>query len=115
MITRAKTKTNDSSSGRLKKTKEQKHKEAEVRQIVSKERNRLSKEIEKIEKQIGQLEEQKQDLEIQLADPKTYQNNPQAAELKKSYDQVCTNLNRAETEWERLHLLLEDILKKITS
>ncbi|MEJ2543045.1 MAG: ABC-F family ATP-binding cassette domain-containing protein [Calditrichaceae bacterium] len=55
------TKTEDSAPGRLKKTKEQKQKEAEARQAVSKERNRLQKYIEKIEHDIEHLEKQKKE------------------------------------------------------
>ena len=114
-ITQTITKMDTSGTGRLKKTKEQKQKEAAVRQTVSKERNRIKNDIDKIEKQIEQLEKEKQRLEARLADPKTYQNNPQAAELKKSYDQVCSNLNKAEEEWEKLHLLFEEILEQLGS
>ena len=52
-------------------------------------------------------------MELQLADPKTYQNNSQSGELKKTYDQVCEDLIKAETHWEELHLELEKILQKL--
>ena len=112
-ITHSKTKTESRSSGRLKKTKEQKQKEAEARQAVSKERNRLQKDIEHIENQISRWEKVKNEIELQLADPASYRNNTNAAELKTGYDQVCEKLVRAESLWEELHLALEKILQQL--
>jgi ATP-binding cassette subfamily F protein 3 len=112
-FTQTKAKADDSTPGRLKKTKEQKQKEAEARQAVSKERNKLQKNIEKIEYEIERLDKQKQEMEMQLANPKTYQNNIKVAELKKTYDKVCENLIKSEAEWEELHSALEEILNTL--
>ncbi len=108
-------KREDSMSSRLKKTKEQKQKEAIARQAVSRERNKLQKDIEMIEDEIGRLEKQKQEMEIQFTDPRTYQKSTDAGELKKTYTQLCENLTKAEENWEELHLALEKILKQLNT
>jgi ATP-binding cassette subfamily F protein 3 len=98
---------------RIKKSKEQKQKEAAARQAVSKERNRLQREIEEIEARLETLEAEKTSLETQLALPETYQDTALATRLQKEYDAVLKELPERETRWEAAHEELEKLLSEI--
>jgi len=97
----------------LKKSKEQKQKEAAARQAVSKQRNQLQSEIEKIESRLETLESQKASLEAQLVLPETYQDAPLATRLQKEYDAILIELPQLESRWEAAHEELETLLSGI--
>jgi len=98
-------------SGR--KSKEQKRREAEARQAVSKERNRLEKSIAEIEEKIDQLTAQKNQIEQNMADPATYENPEQIAELKKDYTRIEEELLLKESAWEETQIKFEAILEEL--
>ncbi len=98
---------------RIKKSKEQKQKEAAARQAVSKRRNLLQSEIEEIEIRLETLESQKQALETQLALPETYQDAVLATKLQKEYDTLLKELTLLESRWESAHEELEALLSGI--
>ncbi|MBD3224798.1 MAG: ATP-binding cassette domain-containing protein, partial [Caldithrix sp.] len=94
----------------VKKTKEQKQKEAEARQAVSKERNALQNSIMHLEKNIGVLTDQKNEMEKQLAQPETYKNSEKLREIQIEYDRICKQIPELEKEWEKAQIRLEAIL-----
>ncbi len=96
-----------------KKNKEQKRKEAEARNAISKERRRLQTIIDGLEADIEQLEQRKMQTEQALADPAVYQNPQQAAEMNKTYRQIQVELQDKEALWEQAHLELEDLLTRL--
>jgi len=92
------------------KSKEQKQKEAQARQSVSKERNRLQKEIATLESNIEKLEARKIEIENDLADPGTYKKTQKAVNLKKDYDDIVDEINKLESRWENCHIQFEDLI-----
>jgi len=105
----------DSQASAQKKNKEQKRKEAEARNAISKERRRLQKAIDELENAIEHLEQQKAQTEQALADPAVYQNPQQAAEMNKTYRQIQEELEAKEVLWEQAHLELEELLAKLAN
>lgn len=103
----------EKNKGRLKKTKEQKQKEALARQTVSGERRELTRKIEVLEKTIDDLEIKKQELERVLAEPQTYQNPQKAAELKKEYESLLAKIAFSEQQWEQAQLRFELVMNTI--
>ncbi|HGY55500.1 MAG TPA: ATP-binding cassette domain-containing protein [Caldithrix abyssi] len=102
-------------NGRLKKSKEQKQREAQARQSVSKERRRLQKEIEQAESLLDEKTARKTELERQLADPITYQDHDKSVAIQKEYDLLLKEIETLENQWENAQLELETILEKITA
>ncbi|MBN2424854.1 MAG: ATP-binding cassette domain-containing protein [Calditrichaceae bacterium] len=98
----------------VKKTKDQKQKEALARQAVSSERNKLNKEITILEEQIHALETEKKALETSLADPAVYSDPENAVPLNRRYQQVCQELPELEARWEFAHEQLEALLIKLS-
>ncbi len=96
-----------------KKNKEQKQQEAQLRQQFSQERNALGTRITELEEKIETLEQQKNDLEQALADPETYNQPEQAAEMQIEYDRIINELPELEEQWENAQLRLEEILQHI--
>jgi len=99
--------------GRVKKTKEDKQKEAQARQAVSKERNRLQNKISALETEIDQLEEKKKSLELQMGQPETYQNQELSIQIKKEYDQIIASLPKLESQWEDYQIRYEQIINNL--
>ena len=110
-----KKKPTEKTTGRLKKTREQKQKEAQIRQAVSKERNRLQKEIELTERLLEEKILIKTELEQSLAKPQTYQDSNKSVMLQKEYDQLLKDINELETRWESAQISLDDIQNKIVN
>ena len=93
----------------IKKTKEQKRREAEARQAVSKERNRLNRLIKKSEADIEGHETRKADLEFQLSLPETYEDGERVAEIQRFYADVKITLEGDYRKWEEAQLELEEL------
>jgi ATP-binding cassette subfamily F protein 3 len=95
------------------KTKEQKRLEAETRQEASRKRNKLQNAIEKLERDIEESESQFNKMEEKLADPKTYKDGTNIAELKKEYAQLKKQIKELYEEWESHRLQLEELLETL--
>ncbi len=100
-------------TGRNIKTKEQKQKEAQLRQAVSRERNQLKDKIEVCEREIESLTKSKAQLEQQLADPQTYKDSEKATGTKAEFEGIVDKLARLETEWTEAQLRYETILEQL--
>lgn len=96
------------------KTKEQRRREAEARQAVSKDRNRLTRQIELLEQKITALESRKTEIESLMADPATYKDTALAASLPYEYSKIKNELATCYDQWDQAQLELEQILEKIT-
>ena len=103
----------EKTTGRLKKTREQKRKEAQLRQAVSKDRKRLQDEIELTERLLDEKLSVKAELEMQLADPQTYKDGNRSVALQKEYDQLLKAIKELEMRWESAQLSLDEFLNKI--
>jgi len=95
------------------KTREQKRREAEIRQEYSRKRNRLKAELVQAEEHIENLETRKVELESSLARPETYQDGRNAAALQKEYAAVRKDLERTYVTWETDNRELDEILAMI--
>ena len=95
------------------KTKEQKRFEAETRQEVSRERNRLQKTIDRIETDIEESESRFRKMEVKLADPETYRDGTDIAQLNKNYGELKARIEGLYDSWESHRLQLENLLKRL--
>jgi len=95
------------------KTREQKRREAEIRQEYSRKRSRLKAELVQAEEHIENLEKRKVELESFLARPETYQDGRNAAALQKEYAVVRKDLERTYVAWETANRELDEILAMI--
>ncbi len=100
-------------SGR--KTKEQKRQEAEARQQVSRERNRIKEIIERIEKDVDKSESRIAEIEEKLANPETYRDGTDIADLNKEYAELKERIKGLSKSWESHRLQLEELLKSTKS
>jgi len=96
-----------------KKSKEEKRREAEARQLVSKERNRLQSEIDALEERIEELENRKKEIEDDLVRPQTYQDGELAARLQKEYQNVKNELEELFKAWEKTQNDYEKLLEQL--
>ncbi|MBN1480554.1 ABC-F family ATP-binding cassette domain-containing protein [candidate division KSB1 bacterium] len=94
-----------------KKAKDNKRKEAEARQAISKKRNELQQTIFQLEASIEELEKRKSEVEALLADPESYKKNEFAASLTKEYHQVKDKIESDVREWELTQEELEKLLE----
>ncbi|MBN2001063.1 ABC-F family ATP-binding cassette domain-containing protein, partial [candidate division KSB1 bacterium] len=97
----------------VKRDKDQKRREAEARQAVSKQRNFLKNAIDELELTIESLEQQKIQLEELLADPQTYKDSEKAMVTQKAYKQVQINLPAALAEWEEKNIELDSLITRL--
>ncbi len=94
----------------VKKSKEDKRKEAEARQAISKKRNQFQKIVDDCEAQIEILETRIGEIETLLADPETYKDGPKAAQLQKEYADAKNNLQQNMEQWETAQMEIEELL-----
>jgi ATP-binding cassette subfamily F protein 3 len=95
------------------KTKQQKRLEAETRQEVSRERNRLKKIIDRMEKDIEESESRCRRMEVKLADPETYRDGTDIAQLNKDYTELKKRVEDLYESWESHRHQLEKLLKRL--
>ncbi len=95
------------------KTREQKRREAEIRQEYSRKRSRLKVELMQTEERIESLERRKTELEVVLARPETYRDGKSAAAPQKEYASVRKELEGKYGVWEAVNRELDDILECI--
>ena len=95
------------------KSKEQKRKEAQARQAISKERSILQKRIEYIENELEKLEAEKTDKENLMALPETYTQPDLIKKLKKEYEVFDLRIKDYENEWEELQIKYEELLEQL--
>lgn len=110
-VARSETKKRSHSKGR--KTKDQKRLEAEVRQAISRDRNRLKQEIARIEEEIDGMETRMKEIEKELAQPATYQDGKQVSEYQREYKRLKKNLEESYDRWEKDKLELEELLNSL--
>lgn len=97
------------------KTKEQKRKEAEARQVISKERNRLEGSILELEQDIDQLESRKNAVESELCRPEVLRDGIQVVSLQKELAEITKKLQVCYADWEKDKAKLENLLKRKSS
>lgn len=95
------------------KSKDQKRLEAEVRQAISRDRNRLKQEIARIEEEIDGMETRMKEIEKELAQPATYQDGKQVSEYQREYKRLKKNLEESYDRWEKDKLELEELLNSL--
>ena len=97
------------------KSKEDKRKEAQARQLISKQRNQLIQNIQSLEENVARLEVRKAELEELLANPDTYKSEQDAASFNKEYHQIKENIDSNTEKWANTQEELEQLLSKIES
>lgn len=95
-----------------KKSKDDKRKQAEARQAISKKRNELQKIIDAAELSIEKMEARKQEVEILLADPNSYKDGD-AAQLTKEYNHVKNEIENSYSIWERAQEELDTLMAQL--
>jgi ATP-binding cassette subfamily F protein 3 len=85
-------------------TKEQKRKEAEERQALSRLRKEHQQRLQRVETEVCNLESRQKELTAQLEDPATYQPGGQAMELNRELMGITDSLESLHAEWELLIL-----------
>jgi len=95
------------------KTREQKRQEAEARQEVSHERNYLQKMIKRLEKDIEMSEFQLRETETKLANPETYRDRTDIAQLNNDYAELKKRIEGLYKSWESHRLRLEELLESV--
>jgi len=98
-------------NGKGRKSKEQKRKEAEKRQIISKERKKLEREINGIEEGIEHLESRKKEIENIFCFKETHKNGQYVASLQKELGEIEKDLEEYYHIWEEKRTSLEELLK----
>ncbi|MBN1559177.1 ABC-F family ATP-binding cassette domain-containing protein [candidate division KSB1 bacterium] len=92
------------------KFRDEKRRQAEARQAISKRRNELLTAIDKYENLIQDLEQRKSQVELLLADPQSYKSNASAASLNKEYHQIISDLDDTVDAWGAAQQELEELL-----
>ena len=95
------------------KSKEQKRREAEARQRVSKERNRLDNDTLFLEEAIERLENRKKEIEEYLCRPDACQEREYAVAIQKELIEISRRLQDYYSDWEGKKFEQEDLLKKL--
>lgn len=102
-----------------KKTKEQKRREAELRNEVNKKSGELKKEIKKIEQKLEKLEARKQEIETKLADTSFYSESGEAGEIVQEHSGIEKEIERLFEEWEdksnKVQEIEEELERKIAN
>jgi len=106
------TENNDKKSS-ARKSKDEKRREAELRQTISKQRNELEKKIKEFEKKIDDLESEKSDLEKKLSNPEIFKDEQKAKQYSQRYKEVQSLLPGTYKEWETVSTELESLLASI--
>jgi len=101
------------SSGKGKKTREQKRVEAMARQAISKERNLLEQKVAEIEDRIETKESRKTEIEKCLCLPETLQDGTKISALQKELFVLNQGLPPLYQDWEDLRLELEEVLNRL--
>jgi ATP-binding cassette subfamily F protein 3 len=96
-----------------KRSKDDKRKQAEARQAISKKRNELQKVIDASEQFIEKLESRKDEVEAALANPDSYKDGDSAATLTKEYHQIKDDLEENYAAWERAQEELDTLLAQL--
>jgi len=97
------------------KSKEQKRKEAEARQAISKERNKLQQQIKTLEEEIEHGQKRLKELEARLSDPQTYFDFEVSRPLEEEFHKLQQKLQAREYAWEEAQLQLEELLESLGS
>ncbi len=105
----------DSGDGPAFKSKEQKRKEAEARQAISKERNKLQQKIKLLEDEVEQVQKRLKELEAVLSDPQTYFDYEFSRPLEEEFHHLQQKLESKEFAWEEAQLQLDDLLESLGS
>src|ERR1044072_1679699 len=88
------------SSGGLRKQKQQKRLEAEMRNAIGKARREKEKWVHDLETKIAALEQQQKELAAALEDPATYTSGGNAIAIKRDLSALSHDLARLTAEWE---------------
>ena len=83
-------------------SKEQRRKEAEERQAISKVRKELQQRLKNVEATVCEFEARQKELSAQLEDPATYQSGGKAMDLNRELMDISDSLEALNAEWEQL-------------
>ena len=103
--------TQEETAPAARKSKDQKRKEAELRQTYSKERQKAKSQLDRFEQDIARVETEKQAIEAQLADPVIYQQGSKAAELQKRHAELERTLPSLYQAWEQAQADYDQIME----
>ena len=95
------------------KSKEQKRREAEARQKISKERNRLETDTLFLEDEIERLENRKKEIEEYLCRPDAFQEREYAVAIQKELIEISRKLKEFYADWESKKFEQEDLLSRL--
>jgi len=82
------------------KARDQRRREAEQRQVHSRDRKRQRQVVESLEAEIHDLETRQAELTAELEDPATYQRPGRAMEINRGLSGIIESLSRMTAEWE---------------
>ena len=99
-------------SQNVRKSKDQKRKEAELRNQINKKTRTLKNEISRMEQQLENLESEKQDLEIKLADETYLEENQNIGKLTKKHSELTAEIDSLMEQWEQKSEELEKAERK---
>ncbi|MDZ7315628.1 MAG: ABC-F family ATP-binding cassette domain-containing protein [candidate division KSB1 bacterium] len=95
------------------KSKEEKRREAEARQAVSKRRNELTTLINQFETEIMQQEARREEVERLLADPQTYKDGARVASLARELNLIKVKIDELYAQWGATQNELEELLRSL--
>lgn len=101
----------DSARSDRQKMKERKRREAEARQLISKDRNILEKRIRELEAVISRRENRKKDIEHQLCRPDVLKKGSRVVDLQKELAALNQDLKDFYLSWEEEQRKLEELLE----
>jgi len=95
------------------KSRDQKRKEAEARQAISRKRNELQTRISVIEEKIEKLEVEKIRIEADMGKTETYQDTEKIITIQARYKEINAQLKKLLAEWEKLHAGFEELMRTL--
>lgn len=104
------------SPGKLvKKSKEQRKQQAQLRQEKSQALAPLKKKVTRLEQDLEALDNRKTELEQILADPELYKDQDRFAEMNSEYSSVQRRLDRSYQEWEEIQDQIDAIEQRFAA
>ncbi|MBN1464185.1 ABC-F family ATP-binding cassette domain-containing protein [candidate division KSB1 bacterium] len=103
----------DNSPKNSKKSRDERRRQAQARQAVSKRRNELKQAIEKYENLIDGMEKRKIELERLLSDPLSYKSSESAASFTKEYHQIKDTIELNLDAWGVAQQQLQELLSEL--
>ncbi len=100
-------------NGSKESRKDRKRREAQTRIALFKRQGPVKVKIERVEKQLAQKETRRKEIETIMADPTIYQKKELIRPLLEENPVLERQIKELESQWEELHLQLEEIEKSV--